>query len=152
MKGTNWLLTPCRYKEAFETYRNGLEADRIKYKEEEREVSLTKYRYVSPLSTLFSSFISSSVLPPFVDWSLTEPLPHRHSEQHRNYHESRGTKINLEIYDAGWRASWVDKVEGQHSAERRGHSKNQYILQHGDCESLSWEYEHGYDEAGRECK
>jgi len=75
-----------------------------------------------------------------------------HSEQHRSYHESRGTKVNLEIYDAGWRAGWIDKVEGYHSAERRGHGKNQYTSQHSDCANLSWEYEHGYDEAGKECK
>ena len=76
------------------------------------------------------------------------PLPHPQSEQHRSYHESRGTKMNLDIYDAGWCAGWIDKIERHHSAERRGQGKDQYIRPPArSCESLSWEYEHGYDEA-----
>lgn len=46
----------------------------------------------------------------------------------------------------------VTTMDRQDSAECRSHSKDQYVHQHGDCEIFSWEYEHGYDEAGRECK
>jgi hypothetical protein len=91
------LSPPVRYKEAFEMYRNGLEADWVKYKEAEWEVSLTKYQYMSPLSTFCPPLphLPPSALLPFINWSLIGPLCHLHSKQHRSYHESRGTKVCL---------------------------------------------------------
>jgi len=78
-KGIDWCLLPCRYKEAFETYRKGLEEAKNKYKEEERETLLVKYRCASPLYlyapllrvfVLFGPFLTSllAIRRGVLDW------------------------------------------------------------------------------------